>query len=84
VAANISIPPMIPLILYLSYVTGGFILSVEDQVKFRSDISLVWVKDNFFQYMVGATVFAVVAAIFLGLVTFVLLKMLRKKRAILN
>ena len=26
VAANISIPPMIPVILYLSYLTGGIVL----------------------------------------------------------
>jgi len=29
VAANISIVPMIPVILYLSYITGGFVMGKE-------------------------------------------------------
>jgi len=84
VAANISIPPMIPIILYLSFVTGGIILSADNHAVFSSDISFTWVRDNLFQYIIGAVVFAVIAALISGLVTFVFLKLLRKKPALLN
>jgi glycosyltransferase involved in cell wall biosynthesis len=84
VAANISIPPMIPFILYLSYLTGGIILSEDNQLVFSTDISFAWVRDNLFQYIVGAVVFAVIAALFSGLVTVIFLKVVRKKPALLN
>ena len=84
VAANISIPPMIPFIVYLSYITGGIILSSDNHMSFSADITLAWVRDNLFQYIVGAVIFAVIAAIFFGLLTLVLLKIVRRKPAILN
>ena len=84
VSANISIPPMIPFILYLSYITGGLILSGEYQLEFNSGITLAWVRDNLVQYIVGAVVFAVIAALIFGLVTIILLKAFRKKPVILN
>jgi uncharacterized protein (DUF2062 family) len=78
-AANISIPPMIPIILYLSYLTGGFVLSADNQVAFNNNISFAWIRDNLFQYVIGAIIFAVMAAVFFGLVTFILLKVFRRK-----
>jgi glycosyltransferase involved in cell wall biosynthesis len=80
VAANISIPPMIPLILYLSYLTGGYVLSVNSELAFRSDINLVWVRDNLFQYVVGSIVFAFIAALCFGLVTLIMLHIFRKNQ----
>ena len=84
VAANISIPPMIPIILYLSYVTGGIILTGEDHLIFSREISFDWFRDNLFQYIIGSVAFAFVTAIFFGLLTFVLLKVLRKKPALIS
>ncbi len=84
VAANISIPPMIPLILYLSYITGGYVLSVDNHLAFSNDISLAWVKNNLLQYVVGSAVFAVIASVFSGLLTFLLLKVFRRKPAIIG
>lgn len=84
VAANISIPPMIPLILYLSYITGGYVLSVDNHLAFSNDITLAWVKSNLLQYVVGSAVFAVIASVFSGLLTFILLKVFRRKQAIIG
>jgi glycosyltransferase involved in cell wall biosynthesis len=84
VAANISIPPMIPLILYLSYITGGYVLSVDTHPAFSKDISLAWVENNLLQYVVGSAVFAVIASVFSGLLTFLLLKVFRRKPAIIG
>jgi glycosyltransferase involved in cell wall biosynthesis len=83
-AANISLPPLIPFILYLSYIIGGFVLSANTPIPFNSSITLEWVKSNLIQYLVGACVFAIIAAILSGLLTFILLKVFRKKNAILN
>lgn len=79
VAANISIPPMIPIILYLSYITGGWVLSVKNGVVFSNDISLAWVRDNLYQYIVGSFVFAVILSIIIGMITFVLLKLWQRR-----
>jgi len=83
VAANISIPPMIPFIIYFSYLTGGIILSSDQSMSFTTEISFSWVRDNFFQYVIGAIGFAVLAAAFFGLLTFILLKVSRRKPAII-
>jgi glycosyltransferase involved in cell wall biosynthesis len=84
VSANISIPPMIPLILYLSYITGGYVLSVDSQLAFSAEISLTWFKNNLLQYVVGSMIFAVIAASFFGLLTFALLKVFRRKPVIIG
>jgi uncharacterized protein (DUF2062 family) len=83
VAANISIPPMIPFIIYFSYLTGGIILSSDQSMPFTTEISLTWVRDNLFQYVIGAISLAVLAAAFFGLLTFIFLKVVRRKPAII-
>jgi glycosyltransferase involved in cell wall biosynthesis len=84
VAANISIPPMIPIILYLSYITGGWVLSVKNDVVFSNDISLAWVRDNLYQYIVGSIIFAILLSITIGLITFVLLKLWQRRPKLLK
>ncbi len=81
VAANISIPPMIPLILYLSYITGGLILNNPggNNIEF-SGITLEFVKDNLIQYIVGSIFFGIISSLCFGLFTFIFLKLFRKKR----
>ncbi|MBN1145068.1 MAG: DUF2062 domain-containing protein [Bacteroidales bacterium] len=80
VAANISIPPMIPVIIYLSYLIGGWILSAESTLTFSSGIDFTWVRDNLYQYIIGSIVFAVVAAALFGLLTFSVLKFYHNRR----
>ena len=82
VAANISIPPMIPVILYLSYITGGLILNNTDSnnIEFSSGITLEFVKDNLIQYIVGSFIFAIILSLSFGLFTYFFLKLFRKKR----
>ncbi len=78
VAANISIPPMIPLILYLSYATGGIVLGTGNRISFSGEITLKTFENNLFQYITGAFVFAAVFAVFAGLVSFIVLKLVRR------
>jgi len=84
VAANISIPPLIPIIIYLSYITGGWILSVNNDLTFSTDITFTWMRDNLYQYVVGSLAFAIVSSLFFGLLTYTLLKMLRRKPTIID
>ena len=84
VAANISLPPMIPFILYFSYVTGGIILSADNHLIFSHEINFTWIRDNLLQYVIGAIVFAALAAIFFGILTFALLKVIRRKPALIH
>ena len=78
-ASNISLPPMLPLILFLSYITGGLIIGTSKHaVKYSSGMTLEWVKANFVQYLVGSFVFGIVGAIVLGAITWLLLRIFRK------
>ena len=67
VAAHISIPPMIPVIIFLSYVTGGIFVGNSKHVAFaKGHFTLESIANNFFQYFVGA----VLLSIFAGIITF--------------
>jgi glycosyltransferase involved in cell wall biosynthesis len=80
VAANISIPPMIPLILYLSYLTGCIVLDTSVKISFSRELSVKSFEDYVLTYVIGACVLSIVMGISSGLISFVLLKVFRKKR----
>jgi glycosyltransferase involved in cell wall biosynthesis len=83
VAANISIPPMIPLIIYGSYKMGAFWMGANAMaIDFSSDITLDSIKKNLLQYIYGSITLAVVAGIAFGILTFIFLKLIDKKRAV--
>jgi glycosyltransferase involved in cell wall biosynthesis len=82
VAANISIPPMIPVILYLSYVTGGFVLGTGSKIKFTGDLTIKTFESNLFQYIAGSIVFAVILSVSIGLISFFILKGIRRKSGV--
>lgn len=85
VTSNISIPPMIPFILYGSYITGGWILQLEHQRTYgASDINFEFVKNNLYQYVIGSLVFAVILSVCFGFVTFLALKLFRKKTVLID
>ena len=80
VTANISIPPMIPILLYLSYVTGGIVLGHGfADVSFSSGLTLDFFTTNLEQYLLGSLIFATAASIFFGFITFVTLKIFTKR-----
>ena len=83
VAANISIPPMIPFIIYLSFKTGAFWMGNNAmQFNFSNSITLKSVKDNLLQYIYGSITLAIIAGIAFGLLTFIFLKLIDKKKAV--
>jgi len=81
VAANISIPPMIPLIIFLSYKMGAYWMGENaTQFIFSKSITLESIKNNLVQYIYGSITLAIVAAIAFGLLTFIFLKLIEKRR----
>ncbi len=80
VAANISIPPMIPLIIFASYKMGAWWMHGNIvQLAFSKNISLQSIKANLEQYIYGSITLAVLAALALGLFSYVLMKIFKKK-----
>ncbi len=76
VAAHISIPPMIPFILYGSYLVGANFVDNPQYLDLSKDISLATIHNGFVQYLVGAIVLAAMAGVigfamsYLGLGTY--------------
>lgn len=68
-AANVSIPPMIPVLIFLSYQMGSpFAKSDKVQLTELSNLNLESIHDNFLQYFTGGVLLAMTA----GLVSFIL------------
>lgn len=85
VAANISIPPMIPIIIYLSYKTGALWMGANAvHFEFTSHIGLYSIKKNFEQYLLGSITLAIIAGLLAGLLTFVLLKLFKRRKAMIS
>ncbi len=82
-SANISIPPMIPLIVYLSYKLGGFIMgeNAGEQMLFDSKITLDSVRSSFVQYAYGSVALAFIGAILTGFGSYLLLSLIKRKTA---
>ena len=79
-AAHISIPPMIPLVLFLSYKAGAYWMgSKYTDMPFSSKISFKSIHQHLEQYIYGSITLAIVAAFAFGLLTFILLKIFKKK-----
>lgn len=80
VASNISIPPAIPFILFASFKTGGFFIKSNTlDVIYNNGLSLNLIKENLLQYIIGSLVFGVILAVTLGILTYILLLIFRKK-----
>jgi uncharacterized protein (DUF2062 family) len=79
VASNISVPPMIPFIIFLSYKFGGLIVaSNRIDFTFSSSVSIQDIHQNIWQYIVGSFLLAIIASFVAGLSAFIFVKM--KKR----
>ncbi len=82
IAANISIPPMIPLIIFLSFKMGGmWVQNNAVDLELNKQLSLANISQNLQQYICGSITLAVIAAIIFGLVSFIMLKIFKRKHA---
>lgn len=80
VASNISVPPMIPFILFGSYAVGCWLLGNPIMLLF-SEVTFDSVMVNLWQYVLGACVLAVLAGVVAWLVTWLILSVFRKKKS---
>lgn len=83
VASNISLPPMIPFILFGSYALGGLLLDQPVLLSMK-EVSFEILADSFVQYLVGSMVFAVICGILAGLICLTLLSFFRKPESIVQ
>jgi uncharacterized protein (DUF2062 family) len=75
VAANISLPPMIPLIIFLSHRVGSIWMGSKAQpLIFSKDITFSMIQDSFLQYVLGAITLAIAAGVIFGVITYGFLK----------
>lgn len=72
--AQISVPPMIPFILYASVKTGEFVLNEEVQMDLSKLLSIEALR-GFYVYTVGAVVLSLIAGIVGTIITWMLLKL---------
>ena len=79
VASNISLPPMLPFLIYGSYVTGCKVLRVPIELTL-SNITLESVKNSLLPYIVGSIIFAALCSVAVGAIAFGLLTVLRRKK----
>jgi uncharacterized protein (DUF2062 family) len=77
VASNISIPPMIPFILFGSFAAGAWVLNQPLTLSLRT-VSFETVGRNLLQYITGSFVLGVLCALVIGAVTGLLLYIFRK------
>ena len=77
-SANISIPPMIPLIIYFSLLTGQLFVQGNFEHSQLLDFSSAVVQNNIQQYFIGATVLAILAFIVGFVLSYLFLSAVRK------
>lgn len=80
-SSNISITPMIPPLLFVSYLVGGYF--VEDKIVFTSmsQLNLNMIHEHMMQYLVGAMVFAAAAGVLAFIVVMIIAKLFRSRKA---
>ncbi len=76
--SNISIPPMIPIIVISALQIGGFVLNSE--IKSETVFSIHNFKAYLFEYLIGSLILAIFAALITGLLSYVLILKFKKKR----
>ena len=54
------------------------------QIDFSNNITIQSIKKNLQQYILGSITLAVAAALVFGLVTFIFLKLIEKKQAVIS
>jgi uncharacterized protein (DUF2062 family) len=80
IASNISIPPMIPLIIFLSYKTGGLLMGDKNtETAFAIHLPIQFIGQHLKQYIYGSITLAVIAGFLAAILTFILLKLFKRK-----
>ena len=81
VSSNISIPPMIPVLLFMSYWTGGIFLHKSIDLDWNTNLTLDAMYLNLKQYLIGSALFAVAAGMVMFLVSAIIISIVRNRRS---
>ncbi|MBN2237900.1 MAG: DUF2062 domain-containing protein [Bacteroidales bacterium] len=84
VAANISIPPLIPFILYFSYWIGGIALGTNKAIGFSAHFSFENVQNDLVQYYFGAVLLSSIVGVLGGLISYIIFFFFRKKKQVIS
>lgn len=76
--SNVSIPPMIPVIIFLSLKTGSFFVNDTAQFSLGDSITFDHIKTNIVQYLIGSFVLAFAMAIIFGVGSYLVLSLFKK------
>lgn len=79
VFSNVSIPPMIPFILYGSMAMGAMLLNIENNIIIE-ELSLESVKMNIWQYLLGSVALAVTAGVAVFVLSLLVMAIFRRKK----
>ncbi|HEX9980500.1 MAG TPA: DUF2062 domain-containing protein [Flavobacterium sp.] len=72
--SNISIPPMIPIIVYASLLIGGIVTGKGGAGLFDADFTLDDISQNILQYIVGSLILATLTASVFGISAYMLMR----------
>ena len=78
VFSNISIPPMIPFILYGSMVSGAWMLNIDNIFSIES-VSLKSVGQSLSQYLIGSVTFATISGIVIFAIALVMMVLCKRR-----
>lgn len=76
--SNISIPPMIPVIVWLSLKVGAVVAPDLSTFNFDEEITFSMAKDHFLQYLIGSVILAVSTAFLFGIGSFFILSLVQR------
>ena len=79
VFSNISIPPMIPFLLYGSMAFGAMILNIENSFVVVDELSLETVNLGLWQYIIGSFAFAVAAGVSVFVLAFLSMTLFKRR-----
>lgn len=79
-AANISIPPMIPFIVYGSFLVGQYFTSDAINPAQFLDFSLETIKTNTYQYLIGAVLLSCIAFFAVTVSSYLLFSVFRRNK----
>lgn len=79
ITSNISIPPLIPFILFGSYLSGHLLIGGEE-LSFSNTINLDSIQSVMKQYLIGSFVFAIILGAIFFSISYILMSITNKNR----
>ncbi|MDO5608177.1 MAG: DUF2062 domain-containing protein [Capnocytophaga sp.] len=78
--SNVSIPPMIPFIIFGSLWVGGWFIDSEPIIFGQTDLSVENIKNHLLQYLIGSVILAIFAAVSVGIAGYLLLQFFTQRK----